>query len=323
MRAQQLQSFDGPNALRLVDLPIPDDPARVLIDVHAAGASFPDLLFTYGRYQDRPDLPYTPGLEVAGTVRSAPEGSGVQIGDRVAAATFGAGGGYAECAVAAPEFVFRIPKEIDFVHGAAMVVNYHTAHFSLQRRGRLRAGETLLVHGAAGGLGTAVIQVGKGLGARVIAVVSTPEKGEVARQAGADEVLRVDEGWAARAREFAGGHGVNLVYDPVGGPRFADSLRCLAPEGRLVVVGFAAGEIPTVQVNRLLLRNVDVLGAVWEPFTKIDPTITAHAGRELADMVRAGIVRPVIGSRYCLVDATLALQEVEQRQATGKVVLEV
>lgn len=319
MRAQQLAHFGGPGALRLVDVPIPYDPAKVLIEVHAAGASYPDLLFTYGRYQDVPELPYIPGLEVAGRVAYAPAATGLRVGDRVAAATFASG--YAEFALAEPRFVFRIPDEFDFASAAAMVVNYHTAHFSLKRRARLQPGESVLVHGAAGGLGTAAIQVAKGLGAQVLALASSEQKQKIAADAGADLVLPVDSDWVPAIRQATGGRGVDLVYDPVGGPQFTNSLRSLAYDGRVVVVGFASNEIPTVKVNRLLLGNSGVLGAVWQPFITFDPTIVEHAARDLAEMVGTGTVRPVVGSQHRLEDAASALREVEERRALGKVVL--
>jgi NADPH2:quinone reductase len=309
VRAQVLRAFDGPGALRLEERPAPAAEDRVLIDVRACGVSFPDLLFTYGRYQDRPELPFVPGLEVAGIVRAAPPGSGLQPGDRVAAYTYL--GGFAELAATCPQFTFPIPDELDFTYAAGLVVNYHTAHLALHRRGRLRAGERVLVHGAAGGVGSAAIQVARGLGAHVIAVVSTPEKADVARRAGAHEVLLADEDWRA-AR-------VDIVLDPVG--RARDSLRCLVPEGRLVVVGFAAGEIPSVELNRLLLRNVDLVGVLWYDFTRHDGAVLADTAAALAELLAAGHVRPEIGAVYPLAEAPAALRELEARRALGKIVL--
>ena len=201
----------------------------VVVDVHAAGVSFPEVLQTRGEYQVKPPLPFVPGSEVAGIVRSAPEGAAVAAGDRVAA--FCMLGGFAEVAVAPDFLTFTLPDELDFAQGAGLILNYHTAYFSLVLRGRLDEGETVLVHGAAGGVGTASIQVAKGLGCRVIAVVSSDEKERVAREAGADEVLRSDGPWKDEAKEVSGG-GVDVVLDPVGGDRFTDSLRSLGEGGR-------------------------------------------------------------------------------------------
>src|ERR671916_1520149 len=267
MRAVQITELSGPrSALAEADLPEPEashvlTPGRgVVVDVHAAGVSFPELLQTRGQYQVKPPLPFVPGSEVGGVVRSAPEGASVSAGDRVAA--FCMLGGFAEVAVAPEFFTFPLSGELDFAQGAGLILNYHTAYFALKLRGRLAEGETVLVHGAAGGIGTATIQVAKGLGARTIAVVSSDEKEQVAREAGADEVVRSDGEWKDEAKEISGG-GVDVVLDPVGGDRFTDSLRSLREDGRLVVVGFTAGSIPEVRVNRLLLNNIDVVGAGW------------------------------------------------------------
>ena len=257
MKAVQIVELTGPpSALKLVDVPEPEPshPATpgegVIVDVHAAGVAFPELLQTRGQYQIKPDLPFIPGSEAGGVVRSAPEGAAVKAGDRVAAFCMTAG--WAEVTVAPAFFCFKLPDALDFAQGAALVLNYHTAYFSLKTRGRLEAGETVLVHGAAGGVGTATLQIAKGLGARTIAVVSSDEKERVARDAGADEVVRSDGPWKDQAKEISGG-GVDIVIDPVGGDRFTDSLRSLREGGRVVVVGFTGGSIPEVRVNRLLL----------------------------------------------------------------------
>src|SRR5436190_3977853 len=233
MRAIQIRNLNGPDqALELVDIPEPEPShmltpgSGTLVDVHSAGVSFPEVLQTRGEYQFKPELPFVPGSEVGGVAR--------ETGQRVAAFCFL--GAFAEVAVAPEYMVFPIPDDWSFAQGAALVLNYHTAYFSLKLRGRLEAGETVLIHGAAGGVGTASLQVAKGLGARTIAVVSSDEKEAVAREAGADEVVRSDPGWKDAARELTGGRGVDLVMDPVGGDRFTDSLRALARGGRLIVV---------------------------------------------------------------------------------------
>jgi NADPH2:quinone reductase len=328
VRAVQIVNLEGPDrALELVDLPEPAEPSHMLtpgkgvvVDVHAAGVSFPEVLQTRGEYQVKPPLPFVPGSEVAGVVRAAAEGSPFSPGDRVAA--FCALGAFAEVAVA-PEFLtFRLPEQLDWAEGAALVLNYHTAYFALKLRGRLAEGETVLVHGAAGGVGTASIQVAKGLGARTIAVVSTDEKERVARDAGADEVVRSDGPWKDQAKELSGG-GVDVVLDPVGGDRFTDSLRSLAEGGRAVVVGFTAGSIPEVRVNRLLLNNTEVVGAGWGAYAMARPEVCREIGDALDGLVADGFVKPPIGARFGLEQAADALKLIDGRGATGKVVLDV
>ncbi|HZU39586.1 MAG TPA: NADPH:quinone oxidoreductase family protein [Solirubrobacteraceae bacterium] len=326
MRAVQITELSGPErALALAELPEPEPShmltpgAGVLVDVRAAGVSFPEVLQTRGQYQVKPPLPFVPGSEVAGVVRSAPEGAAVAPGDRVAA--FCMLGGFAEVAVAPEFFCFALPEDWDFAQGAALVLNYHTAYFALKLRGRLREGECVLVHGAAGGVGTAALQVARGLGARTIAVVSSEEKERVAREAGAEEVVRSDGPWKDQVLEFSDG-GVDVVLDPVGGDRFTDSLRSLREGGRAVVVGFTEGSIPEVKVNRLLLRNTEVVGAGWGAYVLGKPELTREIGAALDALIEAGHVRPIIGARFPLEQAAQALALIDGRGATGKVVLE-
>jgi len=327
VRAVQIVDESGPDsALREADVPEPEPShmltpgSGVLVDVHAAGVSFPELLQSRGEYQLKPPAPFVPGSEVAGIVRSAPPGAAVSEGDRVAA--FSMLGGWAEVAVA-PEFLtFPLSGELDFAQGAALILNYHTAWFSLVIRGRLGPDEWVLIHGAAGGVGTAAIQVAKGVGAKALAVVSSEEKERVAREAGADEVVRSDGAWKDEAKELSGG-GVDVVVDPVGGDRFTDSLRALGEGGRLVVVGFTAGSIPEVKVNRLLLNNLEVIGAGWGAFVMGKPDLNREIGAEIERLVESGHVRPIVGDRFPLADAGKALQLLDARGATGKVVLDV
>jgi NADPH2:quinone reductase len=318
VRAIQVTSLDGPDAVAVTDVPEPDAGAGVLIDVRAAGVSFPDVLQARGQYQAAAEPPYVPGVEAAGIVRAAPAGSPFAPGDRVAAMT--QGGGWAEVAVAASELTFALPDALDFAQGAGLVLNYHTAYFALVLRGRLRTGETVLVHGAAGGVGTATLQVARGLGARTIAVVSSAEKERVARAAGADEVVRSDGPWRDDVRELTGG-GADVVLDPVGGDRFTDSLRALRDGGRLLVVGFTGGSIPEVRVNRLLLRNLEVIGAGWGAWTNAHPDDGRDIGVQVHRLADTGVVRPIVGARFALEDAAEAMRLVEGRGALGKVVL--
>jgi NADPH2:quinone reductase len=326
LRALQISDLSGPDALRLVELPDPEPshlftPGEgVVIDVRAAAVSFPDVLQSRGLYQFKPELPFVPGAEVAGMVRSAPAGSGFASGDRVMA--FTALGGLAELAVAPAHLTFALPEAFDFAQGAALILNYHTAYFALKLRGRLREGERVLVHGAAGGVGTAALQVATGLGASTIAVVSSDEKERVAREAGAGDVVRSDGSWREQVQELTG-EGVDLVLDPVGGDRFTDSLRSLREDGRVVVVGFTGGSIPEVKVNRLLLRNTEVVGAGWGAYVMGKPALNREIGDALARMIDDGVVRPIVGASLPLARAAEALKLIEDRRATGKVVVEV
>jgi NADPH2:quinone reductase len=275
------------------------------------------VLQSRGEYQFKPPLPFVPGAEVAGTVRSAPDDSDLKAGDRVAAMCML--GGFAETAVA-PEFLtFKLPDTLDAAQGAGLVLNYHTAYFCLVTRGNLQDGETVLVHGAAGGVGTATIQVAKGLGAKVFAVVSSDEKERVAREAGADEVFRSDGPWKDQVKEAGG---ADMVIDPVGGDRFTDSLRSLNEEGRLVVVGFTGGSIPEVKVNRLLLGNTSVIGAGWGAYVMPKPEVNRQIGAHIDELIQSGHVRPIVGERFPLERASDALELIDGRGALGKVVLE-
>lgn len=318
MLAQQIAELEGPEALRLVEVADPGASDGVLIEVAAAGVSFPDLLMSRGRYQSKPPLPFVPGVEVAGTVLSAPGGE-FQPGDRVMAVTMV--GGFAQRASAPASLTLRVPGGLPLEAAGGFVMNYHTAHFALARRGRLRPGQLLVVHGAGGGLGSAAVQVGRGLGARVAAVVSSDEKAAIARRAGAEAVVDARGDWVAESRRLGDGRGADVIFDPVGGDRFEQSLRCLAPEGRLVVVGFTEGRIPSVQVNRLLFRNVDVVGAAWGAFLAVEPSLLAATQDALNRMIEGGAVAPIVGATFPLARAADALRMLEERRALGKIVL--
>ena len=310
MRALQVRELIGPDGVGVADVPEPvagDD--QVVVEVRAGGVSFVDLLLSRGQYQIRPDPPFTLGLQLAGTT---PDGG------RVAAVTFGA---FAERVVVPGFATLPLPDDASFEAGAALVMNYQTAHFALKRRGRLRAGETLLVHGAGGGAGSAAVQVGKALRARVLAVASDADKRAAALQAGADEAIDAGVGWRDRVKALTDGAGVDVVFDPVGGERMTESLRCLAPEGRLLVVGFASGAIPDFAANRVLLRNVDVVGVNWGGLAMTRPEIVAEAAQDLIRWHAEGHVAPVIGARYPLEQGAEALRAIEARRAVGNLVL--
>jgi NADPH2:quinone reductase len=327
MRAIQITELEGPSSLKQVDVPEPEaahmlapDGRVVVIDVEAAGVSFPEVLQSRGEYQLKPPLPFVPGAEVAGTVKQAPDDSDLKPGDRVAAMVML--GGFAETAVA-PEFLtFKLSDKLDAAQGAGLILNYHTAWFCLVTRGRLQpgTGETVLVHGAAGGVGTASLQVAKGLGAKTFAVVSSDHKEQVARDAGADEVFRSDGAWKDQVKEAGG---ADLIIDPVGGDRFTDSLRSLKEEGRLVVVGFTGGSIPEVKVNRLLLNNTEVIGAGWGAYVMPKPKVNAEIQAEIDKLIESGHVRPMVSERFPLERAADALELIDGRGATGKVVLDI
>ncbi|KGN37848.1 NADPH:quinone oxidoreductase family protein [Knoellia subterranea] len=322
MRAAQVTRLDGPDAVEVGDVPNPEPAAgEVLIDVAAAGVTFPDVLISRGEYQIKPPLPFVPGSEVAGVVQSAPAGSGLEAGDRVAAFPFL--GGFAEQVVCDPSLVFPLPDSVSFEQGAALPMNYLTCHFALRVRGRLAEGEKVLVHGAAGGIGTAAIQLAKAWGATVYAVVSDSAKADVARSAGADDVVLAD-GFREAVADLTSGRGVDIVVDPVGGDRFTDSLRSLAALGRLLVIGFTAGAIPEVKVNRLLLNNIDVVGVGWGAFWTgggADPSFVRRQWDELVPLLEAGKLDPVIGSVRSLDEMSVALRDIDERRATGKILL--
>lgn len=322
MKALEVQSLTGPDGIAVVELPEPTaDGGKILITVEAAGVSFPDLLQSRGLYQVRPEPPFVPGIEMAGTVRTAPEDSGFAPGDRVC----GMGQGVlAEVAVCRPGQLFHLPDELTMEEGAALVMNYQTAVFCMVHRGGLTAGETVLILGASGGVGTSGIQVAKAAGAaQVIGLVSTEEKAEVAMAAGADRTVVISDTWKDDVLAVTDGRGVDLVYDPVGGDRFLDGIRSLARFGRLVVVGFAAGTIPEVKVNRLLLRNVSVVGAAWGEAVVAEPDLPAKIHEELLPMIRSGAVKPPIGQVFALDDAVDAFRALDERTAVGKVIVRI
>ncbi len=320
MRAAQVISLTGPADIEVREVPEPvPGPDDVLIEVHSAGVSFPDLLLSRGEYQFKPEPPFTLGVDFAGVVLDPGSASDLRVGQRVAGVNLH--GGAAEQIANPASFTFALPDAMSYDEGAALPMNYLTAHFALDERGDIRPGETVLVHGAAGGVGTATIQVAKGFGARTIALVSTEEKADFARAAGADDVV-VGPGFRGQVMELTGGRGVDLVMDVVGGDGFTDSLRCLAEQGRVLVVGFAAGQgIPEVRVNRLLLNNVDVRGVGWGAFAMAKPGYMQQQWQALAPMIESGVIRPPIGATHDLTGFGQALIDMDERRTLGKSVV--
>lgn len=323
MRAARVLQLAGPGGIDVTD-DAPEPEIRsdmLLIDTHAAGVSFPDLLLSQGLYQIKLDPPFTLGSECAGTVKVAAEDSGFEVGEPVI--SFTSVGAFADTVAAPVQSTVALPEGLTMAEGAGLIMNYHTAHFALARRGKLEKGETLLVHGAGGGVGTAAIQVAKGLGAGVLAVASDEAKRQAATDAGADEVIDGAGDWRERVKDLTEGRGVDAVFDPVGGDRFDESLKAMAPEGRLIVIGFASGRIPSVTVNRLLFRNTSVVGAAWGHFALERPEYFKQVAADLERMVAEGFVKPVIGQRYPLEKAADALADLETRRALGKIVLDI
>jgi NADPH2:quinone reductase len=317
VRAAVITALTGPDAVEVREIsePIPDQ-GHVLVDVEYAGVAFPDVLQTRGEYQVRPQLPFVPGWELSGTVRN--DAGGFIAGDRVVAMPMS--GGFAESVAVPSPMVFPLPDSVSFAKGAALPLNFLTTHFALIRRAQLRPGESVLVHGAAGGLGTAACRMAAAHHARVIAVVSSADKADVATQAGAHDVVLADD-FKNEVGRLTGGRGVDVVVDPVGGDRFTDSLRSLAREGRMLVLGFAGRGIPTVKVNRLLLTNTSVMGVAVKEFWDGAPGFPGEQWRELLPLMERGVLDPVLGPQFLLDDAASAIRVLDERRATGKLLV--
>ncbi len=322
MRAVLCHAFGPPSALTVEDVPEPvPGPGQVLIRVEAAAVNFADTLVIEGKYQARPPFPFSPGGEVAGVVAGlGPDVEGPPLGTRILAMT--GHGGFAEAALAPAAVLVPVPDGVGPDVAAALSYAYGTTLHALRDRGRLRAGETVLVLGAAGGVGLAAVQVAKLLGARVIAAASSAAKLELCRRAGADALLAYgEEGWRERLRALTGKEGVDVVYDPVGGPYAEPTLRSLAWGGRYLVIGFAAGEIPRIPLNLTLLKSCDIVGVFYGNFVQRDPAGNRALMTQLLDYVREGRLRPEISATYKLEQAAAAMEALSSRAATGKVVL--
>ncbi|MFF7637842.1 NADPH:quinone oxidoreductase family protein [Kitasatospora sp. NPDC008050] len=316
MRAWQVGELGLPReVMRLVEdapVPVPGE-HQVLVKVRAAAVNFPDALMCLGMYQVKPPLPFTPGVELCGEL---PSGELV-IGNPVAGT-----GAFAEYALLDGRALFPAPAALDEAQCAALHIGYQTAWFALHRRAALRAGETLLVHAAAGGVGSAAVQLGKAAGARVIGVVGGAEKAAVAQELGCDVVVdRTGEDFVAAVKEATGGRGADVVFDPVGGDAYTGSTRCIAFEGRIVVVGFASGSIPTPALGHPLVKNYSVLGLHWGLYNTKDPAAVRAAHQELTKLAEAGLVRPLVSERLAFEQAADGVQRVAEGKTTGRVVI--
>jgi NADPH2:quinone reductase len=326
VKAWVVRELGGPEVLRLETFQPPSPaPGLVRIAVEAAAVNFFDSLQIAGSYQVKPALPFVPGTEIAGTVVAAPEGSEFNPGDRVLARLRQEGlmeGGYSELVEALPELTVRLPDEMPFDEAAAFFVNYQTGWFGLMRRALLKPGEAVLVHAGAGGVGSAAIQLAKAAGARVIATAGSPQKVALCRELGAE--LAIDyrsEDFVQAVKDFTDGRGADVVYDPVGGDVFDRSTRCIAFEGRIVVVGFTSGRIPEARANHLLVKNYSVVGLHWGLYQKLAPDLIDTATERLLDLYAQGRIRPHVSRRFPLEEAPTAIAQVSGRLSTGKVLL--
>lgn len=322
MKAMVMREWGDPSRLEYTDLPDPTPTAdEVCIDVRAVGCNLPDVLVMQGRYQRRPALPFIPGWEVAGVVHSVgTEVYGFFPGQRV----FALPGlsAYAEAVAVRAHQVYPLPDVLTFEEGAAFGLAYLTSYAGLVHRAHLRPGETLLVHGAAGGIGLAAVQIGKALGARVIATAGSARKLEIARAAGADVAIDYRSGdWIEQVKAATSGAGADVVYDPVGGDVFDGSMKCIAFEGRLLVVGFAGGRIADVATNRILLKNISVIGAYLALYRERDPGLARQWVRDLVKLAEAGSLKPTVCKAFPLSAAADALALLVSRESYGKVVL--
>ena len=321
-----VRELGGPESLKLEEVSVaePSD-AYVRIAVRAAAINFPDVMMVAGTYQSKPDLPFVPGVEVSGEVLSAPAATGFREGDRVMALLDNGGllrGGYAEVTEAAPTSVSRMPDGMPFDEAAAFTLVFQTGWFGLHRRAHLQAGESLLVHAGAGGVGSAAIQLGKAAGATVIATAGSDEKVKVCRSLGADHAFNYKTAdFVEEVKKVTGGRGADVIYDPVGGDVFDRSTRCVAFEGRIVVVGFTSGRIPQVAAGHVLVKNYSVVGLHWGLYARRAPELIPVAAHKLLEMYEAGQIKPYISARLPLAEAPRALSMVGGGQSTGKVVL--
>lgn len=323
MRAAVVDRLMEPGALRVREIDPPEIRAGELrVSVRAAGCNFSDVLMLAGEYQVKPPLPFVPGGEVAGVVEQLGPGvEGFEIGDRVLSRC--ALGGFAEEVSAPAATTYRMPDALSFEAGAALPTVYPTSYAALVWRAPLAVGETLLVHAAAGGVGLSAVQIGKALGARVIATAGSAEKLEIARRAGADVLIDYrEEDFVPRVLDATDGRGADVIYDSVGGETTDRSLKCIAWNGRLLVIGFAGGTIPEVRMNRVLLKNISLVGLHWSAYPEREPERVDECMHGLFAMAAAGEIEPLVSARYPLEDASVALEALAARRTVGKVILE-
>lgn len=323
MKAWRVHELGEPaKVMRLEDVEAPTPgPRQLVVKVLAAPANFPDALMCRGLYQVRPDLPFSPGVELCGEVVD-PGDTPFAVGDRVIGAAVLPHGGFAELAVLDQAIAFPAPPELDDAEASALFIGYQTGWVGLHVRAGLRAGETLLVHAAAGGVGSAAVQLGKAAGARVIGVVGGPEKAEVARALGADVVIdRHAEDFVEVVKRETGGRGADVIYDPVGGETYQRSTKCIAFEGRILVVGFAGGDIQSAALNHALVKNYSIVGLHWGLYNLMKPEVVAECHRELSRLVAAGSIRPLISERLPLEELADGVQRLADGSTVGRIAL--
>lgn len=323
MKAWQAVDWCEPDQLQLNEVAVPQPgPSQVLIRNRAAALNFFDLLQIQGKYQVKSTLPFTPGAEVAGVVESVGDGvTALAPGDRVLA--FTSGGGYAEYSLADSFRTFRMPDAMSFAEGASLPIVYHTSWFALKQRAALREGEWLLVHAGGSGVGMSAIQIGKALGARVVATAGSQRKLKFALEQGAEHAIDYSTpDWVDRVKEITERRGADVIYDPVGGDVFDLSTKCIAREGRILVIGFAGGRIPSIQTNRLLLKNISVVGVFWGDYANSRPWYMSETQTALEQLYATGAIHPVVGRRYALADARQAMRDLAERKVIGKAVID-
>ena len=324
MKASVCREFGPVESHKVEEIEDPRAEAgQVVVDVKAAGVSFPDVLIVQGKYQFQPPFPFSPGGEIAGVISEVGEGVvDWKVGDRVIAMT--GNGGIAEKVVAFEMTLMPLPETMDFKDGAAFPLNYGTTYHALKQRGQLQPGETLLVTGAGGGVGTTAIEIGKAMGAKVIAAASTEEKLEIAKNLGADETINYSDGeLKEKVKALTDGLGADVIYDPIGGDIFLQCMRCVNWKGRVLVIGFASGPIPEVPTNLALLKGCSIVGVFWGRFTGAEPEENSKNFNELFALHAEGKLKPQITKSYSLDDAAEAISSLENRKATGKVVIEI
>ncbi|MGA3188929.1 MAG: NADPH:quinone oxidoreductase family protein [Bryobacteraceae bacterium] len=322
MKAWRVHAWGEPETMMLDEVPKTDPGAgQVRIRNRAAALNFFDILQVQGKYQVKPPFPFTPGAEVAGVVDAVGPGvTQVKAGDRVIAIP--RGGAFAEYSYAPATSVFRMPEAMSFEEGAAMPIVYQTSYFAMTHRYQIREGEWLLVHAGASGVGMSAIQIGKALGAKVIATAGSEAKLAFAREQGADHTIDYsDAGWVDRVKEITEGRGADTIYDPVGGDIFDLSTKCIAAEGRILIIGFAAGRIPSIALNRVLLKNISIVGVLWGGYVMSHPEYEAEAHLALMEMYKAGKIRPSANAVYPFIEAPRGLRDLAERKVSGKAVL--